>query len=126
MTNERPLPKPGIYAATWLCAVFSAITAIAMLAVYATTGGPNPSLLLVFLFNLPLAFIAAAYPVKLANNESKFLRIGCRTRSGAGREVMRNRSCESFGLAALLCWSPAAVLVHPAVTSVTACWGVRP
>ena len=67
MTNERPFPKWGIYAATWLCAMFSAITAVGMLVLYATTGGPNPSMLLVFLFNLPLAFLAAAYPVKLAN-----------------------------------------------------------
>jgi hypothetical protein len=37
-----------------------------MLVLYATTNGPNPSMLLVFLFNLPLAFMAAAYPVKLA------------------------------------------------------------
>src|SRR4051794_18300262 len=65
MTNERPFPKWGIYAATWFCAALSAIMIIGTLVLYATTGGPNPSMFLVFLFNLPLAFMAAAYPVKL-------------------------------------------------------------
>jgi hypothetical protein len=73
MTNERPFPKWGIYAAAWLSAMLSAITAIGMLVLYATTGGPNPSMLMVFLFGLPLAFMAAAYPVKLANERMRTL-----------------------------------------------------
>lgn len=66
MTNERPFTKRGMYAATWFCAALSAITIIGMLVLYATSGGANPSMLLVFLCNLPLVFMAAAYPVKLA------------------------------------------------------------
>ena len=43
------------------------ITVIGMTALYATSGGANPSMLLVFLCNLPLAFMFAAYPVKRAH-----------------------------------------------------------
>jgi hypothetical protein len=73
MTNERPFPKWGMYAATWLCAALSAITIIGTLVLYATSGGANPSMLLVFLCNLPLVFMAAAYPVKLANERIRAL-----------------------------------------------------
>jgi hypothetical protein len=73
MMNERPFPKWSMYAATWFCAALSAITIIGMLVLYATSGGANPSMLLVFLCNLPLVFMAAAYPVKLANERIQAL-----------------------------------------------------
>jgi hypothetical protein len=73
MTNERPFPKWGMYAATGFCAALSAVTIIGMLVLYATSGGANPSMLLVFLCNLPLVFMAAAYPVKLANERIRAL-----------------------------------------------------
>jgi hypothetical protein len=71
MTNERP--KLAMWHGMWFCAALSAITAIGTIALYATSGGANPSMLLVFLCNLPLAFLAAAYPVKLANERIKAL-----------------------------------------------------
>ena len=83
MTNKRPFPKWGVYAATWFCAALSAITIVGSLALYATSGGANPSMLLVFLCNLPLAFLAAAYPVMLANERIKALEDRLRERIGA-------------------------------------------
>ncbi len=73
MTNERPCPKWAIWGATWFCALLSAITVIGMIAIYATTGGANPSMLLVFLCNLPQVFMAAAYPVKRAHERIQAL-----------------------------------------------------
>jgi len=73
MTNEHRFPKWGINAAAWFCAMLSAITIIGMLVLYATFGGANPSMLLVFLCNLPLAFMMAAYPVKRANERIEAL-----------------------------------------------------
>jgi hypothetical protein len=73
MTNEPPSPKLAIWAGTWFCAVLSAITVIGMIALYATAGGDNPSMLLVFLCNLPLAFMAAAYPVRRAHERIQSL-----------------------------------------------------
>ncbi|HEX3315319.1 MAG TPA: hypothetical protein VHR72_10535 [Gemmataceae bacterium] len=73
MTNERPSPKWGIYAAPWFCAAISAITIIGTLVVYSISGGANPSMLVVFLCNLPLAFMFAAYPLKLANDRIQSL-----------------------------------------------------
>jgi hypothetical protein len=67
MINERPFRKWDMWVATWFCSALSVITVIGMIATYATTGGANPSMLLVFLCNLPLAFIFAAYPVRRAH-----------------------------------------------------------
>ena len=58
---------------TYFCAALSAITVIGMFAISATTGGAIPSMLLVFLCNLPLAFFLAAQPVKLANERIETL-----------------------------------------------------
>ena len=73
MTNERPFPKWDMWTATWFCGALSAITVIGMLATYASAGGANPSMLLVFLCNLPLAFMFAAYPVRRAHERMKAL-----------------------------------------------------
>ena len=74
MTNERPCPKWAIkWGGTWFCAALSAITVIGMLALYATTGGANPSMLMVFFCNLPLAFMFAAYPVRRAHERIQAL-----------------------------------------------------
>ena len=73
MTNERPLPKWAMWGGTWFCAALSAITVIGMIAIYATSGGANPSMLVVFLFNLPLAFMCAAYPVRRAHERIQAL-----------------------------------------------------
>jgi hypothetical protein len=73
MTNERPSPKGSVWQGVWVCAGLSAITVIGMLAVYVTSGGANPSMLLVFLCNLPLVFMAAAHPVKRAHERIRAL-----------------------------------------------------
>ena len=73
MTNERPFPKWAMWASTWFCAGLSAITVIGMIALYATSGGANPSMLLVFLCNLPLAFMFAADPVRRAHERIQAL-----------------------------------------------------
>ena len=44
-----------------------------MIVIYATTGGANPSMLLVFLCNLPLAFMIAAQPVRRAHERIQAL-----------------------------------------------------
>jgi hypothetical protein len=73
MTNERPFPKWAMWGGAWFCAALSAITVIGLLAIYATTGGANPSMLLVFLCNLPLAFMIAAHPVRRAHERIQTL-----------------------------------------------------
>ena len=75
MMNEHlyPNPKWAVWAATSFCAVLSAVTVIAMIASYATSGGANPGVLPVFLCNLPLAFMFAAYPVRRANERIQAL-----------------------------------------------------
>ncbi len=73
MTNERLFPKGAMWGSTWFCAGLSAITIIGILAIYATSGGANPSMLLVFLCNLPLAFMIAAAPVRRAHERIQAL-----------------------------------------------------
>jgi hypothetical protein len=74
MTNERPFRKwATMWGGVWFCALLSAITVIGMTAMYATSGGANPSMLSVFLCNLPLAFMFAAYPVRLSHERIQAL-----------------------------------------------------
>ncbi|QEL14180.1 hypothetical protein [Limnoglobus roseus] len=73
MTNEHLLPKSALWQATWFCAALSAITLIGMIVLYATSGGAHPGMLPVFLCNLPLAFMFAAYPVKRAHERIQAL-----------------------------------------------------
>lgn len=73
MTNDRPCSRWAMWGGAWFCAGLSAITVVGMLAIYAVAGGANPSMLFVFLCNLPLAFMAAVYPVKCAHERIQVL-----------------------------------------------------
>ena len=73
MTSERPVPKRDLWVGTWFCGALSAITVVGILSTYAATGGANPSMTLVFLCNLPLAFMFAAHPVRRAHERIQAL-----------------------------------------------------
>ncbi|HEY1068588.1 MAG TPA: hypothetical protein VGE52_20860 [Pirellulales bacterium] len=73
MTDDRGAATRDVWTATWFSAALSAITVVGLLATYAAAGSANPSMLLVFLCNIPMAFMFAAYPLKRAHDRIQTL-----------------------------------------------------
>ena len=68
MTNARPFRKSTVWVDTVFCEMLSAITLVGATAMYANSPSANPGMLPLFLCNLPLVFLFAAHPVKLAHD----------------------------------------------------------
>lgn len=86
MKNDRTFPVAPVWLATGFSAALCAITLVGMLVNYAATGGDTPGMLLVFLCNLPLAFMFAAYPARQTEDRIRALeaRLVELERTGAG------------------------------------------